>query len=254
MSAIRAAIDKALADARKAIALAPDMSESHQALARAYENLLEFPRAKEEHERAVALGPNNARALRNYGAFATAMGRGDSGLTSFRRAVVLDPLNVFTHSGLGGSLLYLRRYPEAIAAFNDAQALDSSTHDSYSADIGRVYFLLGEFENARSACEKRPEDDINQVCLAMSYDKLGRHADAEAMLAKVRASDGDTAVLQYSLVYAQWGDTARALDSLETAMRLRSPDLMLLKHPLYDPVRNEPRFQAIERALKFPPD
>jgi tetratricopeptide (TPR) repeat protein len=87
--------------------------------------------------------------------------------------------------------------------------------------------------------------------LTSIYDKLGRHADAEAMLAKIRASYGDAPAWWYSLMYAQRGDTARALDWLEAAMRTRDPFLDL-KDPLLDPLRKEPRFQAIERALKFP--
>jgi hypothetical protein len=40
---------------------------------------------------------------------------------------------------------------------------------------------------------------------------------------------------------------------LETAWRLRDPGLEYLKtDPLLDPLRKEPRFQAIERELKFP--
>jgi len=36
-------------------------------------------------------------------------------------------------------------------------------------------------------------------------------------------------------------------------MRLRSPALSLLREDHYlDPLRKEPRFQAIERELKFP--
>jgi hypothetical protein len=36
-------------------------------------------------------------------------------------------------------------------------------------------------------------------------------------------------------------------------MRLRDPSLLRLKvTPLLDPLRKEPRFQAIEQALKFP--
>jgi hypothetical protein len=55
------------------------------------------------------------------------------------------------------------------------------------------------------------------------------------------------------MVYAQWGDSARALDWLGTAMRLHDPLLSAVKtaSPL-DPLRQEPRFQAIERELKFP--
>jgi len=43
------------------------------------------------------------------------------------------------------------------------------------------------------------------------------------------------------------------LDWLEKAMRLRDPGLSSLRaDPLMDPLRKEPRFQAIERELKFP--
>ena len=45
----------------------------------------------------------------------------------------------------------------------------------------------------------------------------------------------------------------RALEWLEKGLRLRSVDLEGLKvDPLFDPLRKEPRFQAIERELKFP--
>ena len=85
------------------------------------------------------------------------------------------------------------------------------------------------------------------------YDKLGRHSDAEAMLEKLRASDGDAASLRYTAIFAQWGLANRALDSLERAKRLRTPDLEQLKaFALYDPIRNEPRFQAVMRELRFP--
>jgi tetratricopeptide (TPR) repeat protein len=85
------------------------------------------------------------------------------------------------------------------------------------------------------------------------YDKLGRHADAEAQLAKLKAAQGDAGAYQYALVYAQWGQRAKALEWLETALKLRDPGLEVLKtDPLLDPLREEPRFQAIERELKFP--
>jgi tetratricopeptide (TPR) repeat protein len=85
------------------------------------------------------------------------------------------------------------------------------------------------------------------------YDKLGRHADAEAVLSKMKAEDGDTSAYQYATIYAQWGDKVKALEWLETAWRLRDPGLVYLKtDPLMDPLRQEPRFQAVMRGLKFP--
>jgi hypothetical protein len=48
-------------------------------------------------------------------------------------------------------------------------------------------------------------------------------------------------------------DAAKALEWLEIAMKLRDPGLIFLKTDAFlDPVRNEPRFQAIERQLRFP--
>jgi tetratricopeptide (TPR) repeat protein len=94
---------------------------------------------------------------------------------------------------------------------------------------------------------------VSQWCLAVIYDKLGRHADAEAALAKLTAAFGDAPAYQDATIYAQWGNRAQALEWLETALRLRDSGLEYLKtDPLLDPLRKEPRFQAIERELRFP--
>jgi TolB-like protein/Tfp pilus assembly protein PilF len=252
-SAVRADLHKAQADAAKAIALAPNLSEGYLARAVAYTDLLEFKEASEEYERALVLGPGNARVLRDYGGFAVYMGRSDSGLTAVRRAVVLDPLNSSAQGFLGQALIVLRRYPEALAAYNDAEALPSTTPGAFLGAIGTTYYLRGDFESARASCEQNRDDYGSQSCLAMTYDKIGRHADAEAVLAKLGSTMGDVSASQYAQIYAQWGNTPKALEWLETALRLRDPGLVQLKtDPFLDPLRKEPRFQAIERELKFP--
>lgn len=92
-----------------------------------------------------------------------------------------------------------------------------------------------------------------QYCLALAYQKLGRHANAESALNREKALEGDAGAVDYAVIYAQWGNITKALGWLETALRLGNPDLVTVKtEPLLDPLRNEPRFRAIERALKFP--
>jgi TolB-like protein/tetratricopeptide (TPR) repeat protein len=250
---MRISLDKAHADAGRAIALAPDLAEGHLALAALYEDTLEFTKASGEYERALALAPGNARVLRDSGRFAVAMGHTDSGLTSLRRALVLDPLNLNSHIFLGTALGYLRRYKESIAVFKSAKTLDPDER-SFMGAIGTAYYLVGDLEAARSSCEANQEkDEIAQFCLAVIYEKLGRHADAETMLAKIRARVGDSGAMDYSYIYAQWGNKSKALDWLDTAMRLHDPELAWLKlGPLADPLRKEPRFQAVMRELKFP--
>ena len=91
------------------------------------------------------------------------------------------------------------------------------------------------------------------ICLALISEKLGRQADARRALSRLQAKSGDAAAVFYATIYAQWGDTARALDWLETAMRHRDPYLIRVRQSNFlDPLRNEPRFRAIERNLKFP--
>jgi len=248
----RESFDKAHEDALMAIKLAPDLAEGHLALAVYFEEgSLDFASANEEFERALAVGPGNARVLQDYGQFAVMMGHKEAATAAARRAQILDPLNPNTHGALGNVLLHARRYNEAIAAFQDALALDPGDSDAY-ASVGLAYYGLGNWLGAQTSCERRPDYWDSRVCLAMVYHKLGRHADALAQLEKLNASLQDTAPYQDAEIYAQWGDTAKALDSLETALRLRDPGLLELNSdPYLDLLRREPRFHTIEKALKF---
>jgi TolB-like protein/Flp pilus assembly protein TadD len=142
----RASGERALADARKSIALAPDLADGHLALAVAYEALLEFTRAGEEYEHALTLAPTNAHVLRDYGLFSVFMGKSESGLTMLRRAVVLDPLNYVIHMYLGLGLRALRRYDEAIIALGDGVALEPAA--DIRTELGFTQYLVGDLQAA----------------------------------------------------------------------------------------------------------
>jgi len=251
-AAIRESYANAEADARQAISLAPDLGQAHLALALVSDNTLNFPQANSEYERALALAPGNAQVLRVSGVFAVFMGQLDAGVAAARRAAVLDPLARSSHSNLARLLYYARRYVEALAAVSETISLDSDYTASY-ATRGMSFYGLGDFNAARTACETKREDWESQQCLAVVYAKLGRHDDAQAELAKLHAALGDAAAYQYATIYAQWGNRPKALEWLETAWRLRDPGWQELKtDPLMDPLRQEPRFLAILRELKFP--
>jgi TolB-like protein/Flp pilus assembly protein TadD len=250
---VRQYFDKALADAQQAITLAPDLAEGHEALGFYLANgALDLKQARDEFGRARALAPGRATVLRIGGLFAIMTGRTETGVADLRRATALDPLNATTHHLLGFGLYLAHRYEEARAANAEAVSLDPDLLRAYEFS-GLADYQLGNLAGARATCEARPDYWGTQWCLALTYQKLGRHADARAALAKVQAMQGDTAAYQYSTIYAQWGDIPQALEWLESAMRLRDPGLSLLKtDPLMDPLRQEPRYQAVERELKFP--
>jgi TolB-like protein/DNA-binding winged helix-turn-helix (wHTH) protein/Flp pilus assembly protein TadD len=241
---------RAQADARKAVALAPDLGEAHLVLANSLAEQLDFIHASDEYQRALALAPGSALVLQDYGVFAVLMGRTEQGLSASRRAVVLDPLNRQAHLNLMDALMNARRPEEAISALHNALTLDPT----YAVAQWVPYYMVGNYESARVMCESNLESSDSCMCLAMIYDKLGRHADAEAELRKFKVIDSDNWPA-FAMIYAQWGDTARALSSLDAALRIRHVALEYLKTwPHFDPVRKEPRFQAIQRQLKFPPD
>jgi TolB-like protein/Tfp pilus assembly protein PilF len=187
---------RARADAYKAVDLAGDLADAHLALAQVFESgSLDYPRGNEEYERAAELAPGNAQVMRDYGLFVVRMGKPDAGIAAVRRAVVLDPLNRSSHSYLGLALNYARRYEEGIAAEQAALMLDPNRVQLYAVR-GLAYYALGNLQSARTSCEIRPDNWQSQQCLAMVYAKLGRHGDAEAVLAKMRASMGDAPAYQ----------------------------------------------------------
>jgi TolB-like protein/DNA-binding winged helix-turn-helix (wHTH) protein/Flp pilus assembly protein TadD len=246
---------QARAPAVKAVALAPELAEGHLALASVRTNSLDFAGASDEFQRAMTLAPSNARVLRDYGQFAVQMGRTDAGIAAARRAAALDPLNVESHGFLSTALLFARRYDEALAAYQDGLSLRPKGPWWAAANGHLIYYALGDFDKMRALCEGVGEavKDLPD-CLALAYHKLGRQSDAETALARFKALDGNAGAYSYATIYAQWGDTPKALGWLETALRLRDPGLVSLKtDPLLDPLRQEPRFKAIERELKFPP-
>jgi len=239
--------------ALKAIQLAPDLAEGHLALALFHDVSFDFMGASKEFERAVVLGPGNVRVLKDYGWFTARMGHPDAGVAAIRAAVALDPTEVWW---LGTALRFARRYDESIKAYQAASSFDPGDA-GLRLFIMMNYYGLGEFQKALSICEgvkEQVDEGTRQYYLAMVYHKLGRAGDAEASRKRLIVFRGkDVGETELADIYAQWGNTAKALESLEKALPDREDDLRYLRvDPFLDPIRDEPRFQAVERALKFP--
>ena len=245
---------KAEADARQALRLAPELAEGHSALGRFLAaSHLDYTHASEAHQLAMALAPGDAEVLANSGSFAVLMGRFDEGLAAARHAVTLDPLNPQSHEVLGEALLWARRYQEAVAAFGEVIRLEPDFKRAYGFR-GVAYYWLGDLQSARSSCETKPDHWSSMWCLALTYEKLGRHVDAEAELTRLQATFGDNSAYQCATIYASWGDTANALAWLDRAVRLPDAGVVAVKtDALMDSLRQEARFQAVMRELKFPP-
>jgi TolB-like protein/Flp pilus assembly protein TadD len=246
---------KAKVDATRAVTLEPDLGEAHAALAEALEiGFLDFAGAGIEYERAIALSPGSERVLRAYSRFAGNMGHIDVGVTTAKRCVELDPLNVQAYRALGEAYENARRFPDALAAFEAAVTLNPTHATEAYQRAGRIHYLMGHIQKAKAACEAEPDVYHLQACMPLIYEKLGQHEAARAALAIAMETQKEYSSYQWAQVYAQWGQPDKAIDWLEKGVAVLDPGVESMKvDPFLDPVRGEPRFQALQQALKFPP-
>ena len=90
--------------------------------------------------------------------------------------------------------------------------------------------------------------------MALAYHALGKIRQATAELEELKALEGDVGAALYAAIYAQWGDPAAALAWLATAERVNRASLATIKVDwMFDPIRDQPQFQALVQRLKFPP-
>jgi TolB-like protein len=245
---------QARVNAEKAVALAPELGEAHGAVAEVLSRgSLDFAHAESEYERALQLSPSDVDVLLQSGVYFVTRGRAEAGIGDIRKAIALDQLNPSAYTRLALALLYAHRYREAVDASNRALQLNRNDSGSNQNLRGWAQLLSGELDASRQSCDTTPRTWIGHMCMAILYDKFHQHHDAEAELAAMKSELGASASYQYAEIYAQWGDIPQALNWLETAYRLPDPGIGILEvDELINPLRKEPRFQAIERKLNFP--
>ena len=240
----------ALAAARRAVALAPNLAEAQAALAQTlFYSTLDFSAARPAYDRAMATGRGNADVLTWYGFFSCLAGDFGPGLDAARRAAVLDPLNPKAFKSLGLSLTAARRYPEAIAAMRRALRLDPGASGAHAA-IGNALVLVGQLDAARAEFALEPSVWRAQRGVAVVLAKLGDAAGARAALG-LMIKDGGVVDYQQAEVYAQWGDRQRALAALEAAFRNGDAGLLSMNtDAMLDPLRGDPRFARLLARLR----
>jgi TolB-like protein/Flp pilus assembly protein TadD len=250
---IREHFQRARAAAERAVQLAPELGEAHSALADLLAHgYFDFKGALAEHERAVALSPNEPGVLLRTSWFLSDIGRGEEAVSMARRGLSLDQLNWRAYRYFAIVLDDAHRYPEAIEAANRALSLNASD-TRQTALRGLSLLHMGDAEAARKSCDTPQRDWEGHMCLAIAYDKLHRRSDAEAEVATMKADMGDAPAFQFAEIYAQWGDISKALDWIETAYRLKDPGMSSLKvDEFLAPLRAETRYREIEHKLNLP--
>jgi TolB-like protein/Tfp pilus assembly protein PilF len=251
---------KAMVAAHRAIKLDETSAEGHSALAMLVLFDFKFKESEEEFRRAIELNPNYATAHHWFGnSLLVTLGRFDEAIKEGERAVELDPLSLIINADLGSTLMIARRYDEAIAQLRRTLALDGNFGYAHW-NLGEALYLKGDIPAAISEYEKAAALDDDPQILALlgrAYADTGKREQALEILQKLNEKGQQHYVRKYlyTVVYTGLGDKATAIDYLEKANEDGdSPDTTWLKvDPIFDPLRNEPRFQQLI-AKMFPPN
>jgi TolB-like protein/Flp pilus assembly protein TadD len=190
-----------IADARRAVAVAPDYALGHALLAHTLGNLFIITEdeatareGRSHAQRALALDGSNpivltsvAMALAFFGSWREAMGHA-------QHAVDLNPNIAMCHVNLALACLHFNRPDDAIAHVEAAAILAPRGYRTNLAlgYKGVAHFQAGRYELALQAVEEAVLLHPNVFLLkdkAVVCEKLGRHEDAVAAIRHLRAAE-----------------------------------------------------------------
>ena len=240
----------ALAAADRAVSLAPGWGQAHSLRAWVLDfGLLDHVGAEHEMEQAMLLTPGSPAIESNYANVELAAGHLDRAIAAGRRGTQIDPLSVNAWGQLGRILFMAHRFDEAAEALHHAGAVGDGLRPIYVGLLGGVLLMQDQPGAARKLCAAAATLEEKEV-LAIADHELGRLAEAQVDLARLRADQGDAGAFSYAEIYAQWGQRADALNWLGTAARLRDPGMAEVAiDPMLDPDPGDPRFAKISTEV-----
>ena len=234
---------RASAAAKKALELDGRLAEGYTALASVkmwFE--WDWDSAEEAFLQAIALNPNFALAHSRYAWSLACWGRFEDAERRAYAALELDPLSESGRRNVGTVLYYGRRYDEAgeqLEANLEMYPESDATRDI----LAKVYFYQGMHEEA---IDVRP----GSVDAVRSLHALGLEAEATSLANRLlgeRPEETDLGT-RFSVRMAL-GEVETAFESFFEAYQQKSPWVVAVVSPTFDPLRSDPRFIEILREL-----
>jgi serine/threonine-protein kinase len=243
--------------ARHAIGIAAKSAQAHGALGFILHSQLRIGPSLRELAIMASLPGGGPRAdfnsVDNYAWILGLSGRSAEAIDRARQMVETDPLNPFAYHTMAVVLGQARRFREAAEYDQKAIALAPDLRWPH-AFRGFLLMEAGDLDGAAAEFERLDgESGVWLAWQAILAHRRGNLAESKRLMAKLREWGGDAAHYQYAEVYAQQGLKDQAIAALEDAWSTRDPGLGLLNiDPQLDPLRKDPRFEAIVRRLDFP--
>jgi serine/threonine-protein kinase len=255
---VKNGFERAKEYALKALELDDSLAEAHASLAWAlfiYD--WDWEGAAREFLRAIELDGRYATAHQWYAFMLASQQRLDEALVEAHTSQELDPASVSIRRSLGYTYLYARRYEQARYHETRAIAMNPAGEESYRV-LGLALSLSDQHEEAervlREATTIAGAGTYTKVTLAYALARNGKREYGEALaveLAEKRENDYISPV-ELATLHIALGNTETALDWMQQAYEERRGWMAYLKvHPILDPVRDHPRFQALVAKMRL---
>jgi len=247
---------RAKAAAQRALELDDTLGEAHTSIANVFFRYLQLPQSAREFERSIELNPNYATAHQWYGRLTLlATGQFDRAMAEAKRAVELDPISPIGRTDVATVYQVGRRYDEAIAQLRSTLETDPDFYWAHR-QLGLALELKGAPGDAITEYQRAAElNDDPRVLAFIGHAKaiMGRETDARAILAKLTEASKTRYVSGYSfaVIHLGLGEKDQALDWLEKDTQERTGfEINFIKvDPYLDPLRGDPRFEALVQKI-----
>jgi serine/threonine-protein kinase len=251
------AIPIAKAYATKALSLDSNLTEAKTALA-FIKSFFDFDLkgAIPVFNKIISENPNYAPAHVYLGNVLGNSGDHEADLNEKRKALSIDPLSIAWNMVLGRTFYLARKYDSAFEQLQKTIRLNPRVNGAYTS-LGLVFIQKKEYQKAIDAFSKLPPGpyDVESNGLAFlsyAYALKGDKIKAKELLNKIPDADRLQCAYQLSYIYLALGDTTEALNQLEYAYANHFLFMTALNiDPNLDPIRNEPRFQALLKKMHF---
>jgi TolB-like protein/Flp pilus assembly protein TadD len=247
----REGYEQARASVERALKLDPQSGMMHGLLADIHAIYdWDWTAAVAEGKRALALAPRDSVALTEVGQVYEGLGQWDEATRLYTASLALDPLFPAAHFLLGTVRSRTGQYAEAEVEYREVAKI-SPTWEAPHFYLGWTLLAEGRLEAALA--EMQQSGDSRDLGLAAVYYAMGRKAESDAALARYTKQHADDDAYDIAMVHAYRAEPDVAFAWLDRAYRQKDPTLYGIKSdPPFKNIEPDPRYKAFLRKMNLP--
>ncbi len=217
--------------------------------------LWNFETSRKAFEKAIQLAPNDAMARAYYAHLLCYFNEFEEAIRQGERALELDPLNNLVKGIFGMTLNNCRQYDRADTVFNNVLRIDPQNSIALS-NLKTTYHMKKQYSKALEFWKKDYSHDDEAIDALESGFQTGSYEGSLKMLAELLIERSKTKFVtpwRIATLYARAGMPEASLDYLEKAFEAHDNNMpYIASDPIFDFMRDDPRFQLIEEKMNLP--